>query len=73
MILGVFIEFFGIKIVIGLSKKHCDLILTVGFSLSQNSLYLPIFTNILPIFTDISPIFTNILPIFFQKFQHMRT
>ena len=28
MILGVFIEFFGVKIVIGLSKNHCDLILT---------------------------------------------
>ena len=53
MILGVFIEFFGVKIVIGLSKNHCDLILTVGFDLSQNSRYLPIFTNISPIFTDI--------------------
>ena len=62
MILGVFIEFFGVKIVIGLSKNHCDLILTVGFDLSQNSRYLPIFTNVSPIFTDI----------FFQKFQHMR-
>ena len=72
MILGVFIEFFGVKIVIGLSKNHCDLILTVGFDLSQNSRYLPIFTDILPIFTDILPIFTDILSIFFQKFQHMR-
>ena len=49
MILGVFIEFFGVKIVIGLSKNHCDLIITVGFDLSQNSR----FTDILPIFTDI--------------------
>ena len=43
MILEVFIEFFGVKIVIGLSKNHCDLIITVGFDLSQNSRYLPIF------------------------------
>ena len=72
MILGVFIEFFGVKRVIGLLKNHCDLILTVGFDLSQNSRYLPVVTDILSIFTDISPIFTDILPIFFQKFQHMR-
>ena len=31
MILGVFIEFFGVKIVIGLSKNRCDLFLAVGF------------------------------------------
>ena len=31
MILRVFIEFFGVKIAIRLSKNHCDLILTVGF------------------------------------------
>ena len=54
MILGVFIEFFEIKIVIELSKNHCNLILTVGFDLSQNSRYLPIFTNISLIFTYIS-------------------
>ena len=60
MILGGFIEFFGVKIIIGLSKNHCDLILTVRFDLSQNNRYLPIFTYILPIFTDISPIFTDI-------------
>ena len=65
MILRVFIEFFGVKIVIRLSKNHCDLILTVGFDLSQNSRYLSIFT-------DISPIFTDILLIFFLKFLHMR-
>ena len=64
MILGVSIKIFGVKIVIGLSKNHCDLILTVGSDLSQNSRYLPIFT-------DISLIFTDILSIFFQKFQHM--
>ena len=50
MILGVFIEFFGVKIVIGLSKNHCDLILTVRFDLSQNSRYLPIFYRYLPIY-----------------------
>ena len=83
MILGVFIEFFRVKITIGLSKNHCDLILTVGFDLSQNSryiydisdilpIYLRYFTDISPIFIDISPIFTDILSIFFQKFQHMR-
>ena len=33
-------EFFGVKIAIGLSKNHCDLILTVGFDLSQNSRYI---------------------------------
>ena len=36
MILGVFIEFFGVKIVIGLLKNHCDLILTVGFDFGSN-------------------------------------
>ena len=36
MILGVFIEFFGVKIVIGLSKNHCDLILIVGFDFGSN-------------------------------------
>ena len=40
MILGVFIEFFGVKITIGLSKNNCDLILTVGFDISQNSRYI---------------------------------
>ena len=37
MISGVFIEFFGVKIAIGLSKNHCDLIITVIFDLNQNS------------------------------------
>ena len=46
MILWVFIEFFRIKIVIGWLKNHCDLIITVGFDLSQNIRYLPIFTDI---------------------------
>ena len=32
---GIYI--FGVKIAIGLSKNYCDLILTVGFDLSQNS------------------------------------
>ena len=36
MILGVFIEFFGVKIVIGLSKNRYDLFLTVGFDLGSN-------------------------------------
>ena len=36
----VFIEFFEVKIVIGLSKNHCDLILTVGFNLSQDNRYI---------------------------------
>ena len=62
---------FGVKIVIGLSKNHCNLIITIGFDSSQNSRYLLIFTDILPIFTNISPIFNDILPIFFQKFQQM--
>ena len=72
MIIGVIIEFFRVKIVIGLSKNHYDLILTVGFDLSQNSRYLPIYFQYLLIFTDISPIFIDILLIFFQKFQQMR-
>ena len=29
MVLGVFIEFFRVKIVIGLSKNRCDLFITV--------------------------------------------
>ena len=65
MILKVFITFFGVKIVIRLAKNHNDLIITIGFDLSQNSQYI---SDI----SDISPIFTDILPIFFQKFQHMR-
>ena len=36
MILGVFIEFFGVKIAIGLSKNHCDLFITVGFDFGSN-------------------------------------
>ena len=36
MTLGVFIEFFGVKIAIGLSKNYCDLILTVGFDFDSN-------------------------------------
>ena len=40
MILGVFIEFFRVKIVIGFSKNYCDLILIVGFDLSQNNSYI---------------------------------
>ena len=36
MILGVFIEFFGLKKVIGLSKNRCDLFLTVGFDFGSN-------------------------------------
>ena len=57
MILGVFIEFFRVKIVIGLSKNHCDLILIVGFNLSQNSQYLLIFYRYLPIYLLYLPIF----------------
>ena len=30
-------SFFLVKIVIGLPKNHCDLILTVGFDLSQKT------------------------------------
>ena len=40
IILGVFITKFRIKIAIELSKNHCDLILTVGFDLSQNNRYI---------------------------------
>ena len=36
MILGLFIEFFGVKIDIGLSKKRCDLFLNVGFDFGSN-------------------------------------
>ena len=36
MILGVFIEFFGVNIAIELSKNHYDLILTVGFDFGSN-------------------------------------
>ena len=36
MILRVFIEFFGVKIVIGLSKNRCDLFLTIGFDFGSN-------------------------------------
>ena len=60
MILGVFIEFFGVKIVIGLSKNHCDLILTIRFDFSQNSRYISdlllIYLRYLPYFREF-PIF----------------
>ena len=36
MILGVFIEFFGVEIDIGLSKNHFDLFLIVGFDFGSN-------------------------------------
>ena len=36
MILGVFIEFFGVKIVIGLLKNRCELFLTVEFDFGSN-------------------------------------
>ena len=71
MILGVFIEFFGVKIVIELSKNHCDLIITVRFDLSQNSRYIFDISNILPIYLRYLPIYLRYLSIFFQKFQHM--
>ena len=32
----VFIKNFGVKIVIGLLRNHCDLILTVGFDFDSN-------------------------------------
>ena len=36
MILGVIIEFFGVKIAIGLSKNRCDSFLIVGFDFGSN-------------------------------------
>ena len=51
------IEFFGVKIVIGLSKTHCDLILTVGFDLSKKK----------PIFTDIYRYISDIYRYFFRN------
>ena len=36
MILGVFIEFFEVKIAVGLSKNRCDLFLTVEFDFCSN-------------------------------------
>ena len=69
MILGVFIEFFGVKIAIGLSKNHCDLILTIGFDLSQNSQYI---ADILPIFYRyISDIYRYFIDIFSEILAHV--
>ena len=48
MILWVFIEFFKVKIVIGLSKNHYDLILIVEFDLSQNILFVKVFAFLFP-------------------------
>ena len=59
MILGVFIEFFGVKIVIKLSKTHFDLILTIGFYLSKNSQY----------FIDIYQYISDIYRYFFRNFN----
>ena len=67
MILGVFIEFFGVKIVIGLSKNHCDFIITVEFDLSQSSRHLQIFIDIYRYISNIYRYFTDIyqyLPIY---------
>ena len=36
MILGIFIEFFEVKIVFELSKNRCDLIIIVGFDFGLN-------------------------------------
>ena len=58
MILGIFIEFLGVKIAIELSKNHCDLILTVGFDLNQNNLYI----------SDILSIYLRYLLIFYRYF-----
>ena len=70
MILWVFIEFFGIKIVIRLSKNHYDLILKTGFDLSQNIPYLLIFYryNFIEIsgISDISSIFRQFFIYFFD-------
>ena len=66
MILGVFIEFFGVKIVIGLSKNNCNLIITIGFDLSQNSRYLLIFYRYLPIFYRYLSIYLRYLPIYLR-------
>ena len=68
MILEVFIEFFGVKIAIGLSKNHCDLILTVEFDLSQNSRYISDIFDILSIYLRYLSIYLRYFPIFFQKF-----
>ena len=77
MILRVFIEFFGVKIVIGLSNNHYDLIITVGFYLSQNSRYILDISDILPIylryFTNISMIFTDIFLILIDIFPEIPT
>ena len=66
MILGVFIEFFRVKIVIELSKTHCDLILTVGFYLSQNSQY---FIDIYQYFINIYQYISYIYRYFFKNFM----
>ena len=42
MILGVFIEFFGVKIAIGLSKNRCNLFITVGFDFGSNLTFEPL-------------------------------
>ena len=36
MILGVFVEFFGVKIAVRLSKNRCDLFKTIGFDFGSN-------------------------------------
>ena len=58
------IEFFGVKIVIELSKNHYDLILIIEFDLSQNNRYISDIFDILSIY------FRYIL-IFFLKFQYI--
>ena len=60
MILRAFIEFFGVKIAIGLSKNHCNLIITVGFDLSQNSRYISDISDIYRYIYDIYQYFTDI-------------
>ena len=62
MILEVFIEFFEVKIAIGWSKNHYDLILTIEFDFSQNIQYISNISAILPIYLRYLLIFTNIFP-----------
>ena len=75
-----FIDFFGVKIVVGWSKNICNLIIVVGFNFSANmtirsflnrcdqSITIRSSQDFKSNHLNISPIYPDISPIFYIKF-----
>ena len=84
MILEVFIDFFGIKIVVEWSKNLCNLIIAVGFIFCANltvrsslncwdqSITIGSSRDFKSDHLDISPIYPDISPIFYRKIKLTR-